>query len=174
MAMIQRTKSKPLNSRKRSQRKGDAEAVLLLPCARGGPARFSEPAIPQPVPSFPLRPQPETRHEFKGLRFSGHEKSAIVKADRDPTIFAALDYFADATSQRYLGSPCESFSDQPDSIARPGDIASPRAAPLFPGLAPSESSSTCKRPRRSAPRNCAKKPAIRGRLHNLRRGLTIR
>jgi len=172
MAMIQRTKSKPLNSRKRSQRKGDAEAVLLLPCARGGPARFSEPAIPQPVPSFPLRPQPETRHEFKGLRFSGHEKSAIVKADRDPTIFAALDYFADSTSQRYLGSPCESY--QPDSIARPGDIASPRAAPLFPGLAPSESSSTCKRPRRSAPRNCAKKPAIRGRLHNLRRGLTIR
>jgi hypothetical protein len=66
---------------------------------------------------FPLRLQPETRHELKGLRLSGHEKSAIVKADRDPTIFAALDYFADLTLQRYLGSPCESFSDQPDSIA---------------------------------------------------------
>jgi hypothetical protein len=65
----------------------------------------------------PLRLQPETRHELKGLRLSGHEKSAIVKADRDPTIFAALDYFADLTLQRYLGSPCESFSDQPDSIA---------------------------------------------------------
>ncbi|HTG02862.1 MAG TPA: hypothetical protein VK635_02200, partial [Bradyrhizobium sp.] len=63
-----------------------------------------------------LRLQPETRHELKGLRLSGHEKSAIVKADRDPTIFAALDYFADLTLQRYLGSPCESFSDQPDSI----------------------------------------------------------
>jgi hypothetical protein len=67
--------------------------------------------------SFPLRLQPETRHELKGLRLSGHEKSAIVKADRDPTIFAALDYFADLSLQRYLGSPCESFSDQPDSIA---------------------------------------------------------
>jgi hypothetical protein len=67
--------------------------------------------------SFPLRFQLETRHELKGLRLSGHEKSAIVKADRDPTIFAALDYFADLTLQRYLGSPCESFSDQPDSIA---------------------------------------------------------
>jgi hypothetical protein len=64
-----------------------------------------------------LRLQPQTRHELKGLRLSGHEKSAIVKADRDPTIFAALDYFADLTLQRYLGSPCESFSDQPDSIA---------------------------------------------------------
>jgi hypothetical protein len=68
------------------------------------------------VRSF-LRLQPKTRHELKGLRLSGHEKSAIVKADRDPTIFAALDYFADLTLQRYLGSPCESFSDQPDSIA---------------------------------------------------------
>jgi hypothetical protein len=67
--------------------------------------------------SFPLRRQPQTRHELKGLRLSGHEKSAIVKTDRDPTIFAALDYFADLTLQRYLGSPCESFSDQPDSIA---------------------------------------------------------
>jgi hypothetical protein len=64
-----------------------------------------------------LRLEPQTRHELKGLRLSGHEKSAIVKADRDPTIFAALDYFADLTLQRYLGSPCESFSDQPDSIA---------------------------------------------------------
>jgi hypothetical protein len=67
--------------------------------------------------SFPLRIPPEIRHELKGLRLSAHEKSAIVKADRDPTIFAALDYFADLTLQRYLGSPCESFSDQPDSIA---------------------------------------------------------
>src|SRR6266436_666883 len=67
-------------------------------------------------PSF-LRLEPETRHELKGFRLSGHEKSAIVKADRDPTIFAAHDYFADLTLQRYLGSPCESFSDQPDSIA---------------------------------------------------------
>jgi hypothetical protein len=63
--------------------------------------------------SFSLRLHPETRHELKGLRLSGHEKSAIVKADRDPTIFAALDYFADLTLQRYLGC----FSDQPDSIA---------------------------------------------------------
>jgi hypothetical protein len=66
---------------------------------------------------FPVRLQPQTRHELKGFRLTGHEKSAIVKADRDPTIFAALDYFADLTLQRYLGSPCESFSDQPDSIA---------------------------------------------------------
>src|SRR5450631_983122 len=64
-----------------------------------------------------LRLQPQTRYQLKGLRLSGHEKSAIVKADRDPTIFAALDYFAGLTLQRYLGSPCESFSDQPDSIA---------------------------------------------------------
>src|SRR6266481_6832171 len=67
--------------------------------------------------SLLLHLQPQTRHELKGLRLPGHEKSAIVKADRDPTIFAALDYFADLTLQRYLGSPCESFSDQPDSIA---------------------------------------------------------
>jgi len=67
--------------------------------------------------SLHLGLQPQTRHELKGLRLSGHEKSAIVKADRDPTIFAALDYFADLTLQRFLGSPCESFSDQPDSIA---------------------------------------------------------
>src|SRR5450631_4712651 len=66
---------------------------------------------------FPVRLQLQTRHELKGRRLSGHEKSAIVKADRDPTIFAALDYFADLTLQRYLGFPCESFSDQPDSIA---------------------------------------------------------
>jgi hypothetical protein len=43
--------------------------------------------------------------------------TAPGEADRDPTIFAALDYFADLTLQRYLGSPCQSFSDQPDSIA---------------------------------------------------------
>src|SRR5450631_2131343 len=66
---------------------------------------------------FPVRLQPQTRHELKGLRLSGHEKSTIVKADRDPTIFAALDYFADLTLQRYLGSPWESFSDQRDSMA---------------------------------------------------------
>jgi hypothetical protein len=67
--------------------------------------------------SLPLRLQLQTRHELKGLMLSGHEKSAIVKADRDPTIFSALDYFADLTLQRYLGSPGESFSDQPDPIA---------------------------------------------------------
>jgi hypothetical protein len=67
--------------------------------------------------------EPETRHEeLKGLRLSGHEKSTIVKADCDPTIFAALDYFADLTLQRYLGSPCERFSDQPDSIANPESV----------------------------------------------------
>jgi hypothetical protein len=84
-----------------------------------------------------LRLQPEARHELKGLRLSGHEKSAIVKADRDPTIFAALDYFADLTLQRYLGSPCESFSDQPDSIANlesapdHGNLLSFRLQPEF-------------------------------------------
>jgi hypothetical protein len=80
--------------------------------------------------------QPQTRHELKGLRLSGHEKSAIVKTDREPTIFAALDYFADLTLQRYLGSPCESFSDQPDSIANL-ESALGRKPPYCLALSPS-------------------------------------
>jgi hypothetical protein len=92
--------------------------------------------------SFPLRLRPQTRHELKGFRLSGHEKSAIVKADRDPTIFAALDYFADLTLQRYLGSPCESFSDQPDSIANLESALDPWKPPI---VSPFSTSSTRRR-----------------------------
>jgi hypothetical protein len=46
-----------------------------------------------------------------------HKKPAIVKADRDPAIVAALDNFAYLTLQRHLGFPCESLSDQSDPIA---------------------------------------------------------
>ena len=62
-------------------------------------------------------PSASARNALKGFNVSAQEKSAIVKADRDPAIVAALDNFADLTSQRHLGSPGESLSDQPDLIA---------------------------------------------------------
>src|SRR6266480_626291 len=52
------------------------------------------------------------REALKGLSVSAHKKPAIVKADRDPAIIAALVNLADLTLQRRLGSPCESLSDQ--------------------------------------------------------------
>jgi hypothetical protein len=58
-----------------------------------------------------------SKRAFKGFRLSAQEKSAIVKADRDPAIGAALDYFPYFTLQRHFGFPGESFSDQPDPIA---------------------------------------------------------
>jgi hypothetical protein len=66
---------------------------------------------------FPLRLQPRLAHALKGFNVSAHEKSAIVKADRDPAIVAALDNFADLTLRRHFGFPGESLSDQPDPIA---------------------------------------------------------
>jgi hypothetical protein len=54
---------------------------------------------------------------FKGFRVSGHKEPAIVKADRDPAIVATLDNLTYLTLQRRLGFPCETFSDQSDSIA---------------------------------------------------------
>jgi len=54
---------------------------------------------------------------LKGLSVSAHKKPAIVKADRDPAIIAALDNLADLTLQRHRGSPWESLSDQSDPIA---------------------------------------------------------
>jgi hypothetical protein len=92
-------------------------APALSPAAANDRSSSSSSADHAGPGSLISSPSAQARHELKGLRLSGHEKSAIVKADRDPTIFAALDYFADLTLQRYLGSPCESFSDQPDSIA---------------------------------------------------------
>jgi hypothetical protein len=67
---------------------------------------------------FPFAFSPRLAHALKGFNVSAHEKSAIVKADRDPAIVAALDNFADLTSQRHLGSPGEGFGDQPDPIAK--------------------------------------------------------
>ena len=46
-----------------------------------------------------------------------HEKPAIVIADCEPAIVSALYNFAYLTLQRHLGFPCETFSDQSDSIA---------------------------------------------------------
>jgi hypothetical protein len=54
---------------------------------------------------------------LKGLSVSAYKKPAIVKADRDPAIIAALDNLADLILQRHLDSPCESLSDQSDPIA---------------------------------------------------------
>ena len=45
------------------------------------------------------------------------EKPAIVIADCEPAIVSALSNFAYLTLQRHLGFPCETFSDQSDSIA---------------------------------------------------------
>jgi len=46
-----------------------------------------------------------------------HEKSAIVIADCEPAIVSTLYNLAYLTLQRQLGFPCETFSDQSDSIA---------------------------------------------------------
>jgi len=54
---------------------------------------------------------------LKSLSVSAQKKPAIVKADPDPAIIAALDNLADLTLQRHLGSPWESLSDQSDPIA---------------------------------------------------------
>jgi hypothetical protein len=75
---------------------------------------------------FPLRLQPRIRHALKGFGLSGHEKSAIVKADRDPAIVAALNNLADLTLQRDLGFPCESLRDQSNAIANFETIFRPR------------------------------------------------
>ena len=52
----------------------------------------------------------------KGAGFSTHKEPAIVKAHGNPAIVAALDDFAEFTSQRHLGFPSESFSDQPNPV----------------------------------------------------------
>src|SRR6266404_7190904 len=67
--------------------------------------------------SFPLRPQTHIRHALKGFGLLAHEKSAIVIADREPAIVSTLYNVAYLTLQRHLGFPCETFSDQSDSIA---------------------------------------------------------
>ncbi|HEX7566423.1 MAG TPA: hypothetical protein VF396_24695, partial [Bradyrhizobium sp.] len=64
-----------------------------------------------------LRLQPRLAHALKGFNVSAQKKSAIVKAERNPAVVPELDNFADLTSQRNLGSPGESLSDQPDLIA---------------------------------------------------------
>src|SRR5258708_18086806 len=67
--------------------------------------------------SFALRPQANIRHALKGFGLLAHEKPAIVIADCEPAIVSALSNFAYLTLQRHLGFPCETFSDQSDSIA---------------------------------------------------------
>jgi hypothetical protein len=69
------------------------------------------------LPSFPLRLHAKPRHALKGIWTSAHEKSAIVKTDRNPAIIPEFDNLRYLTLQRRLGSSCESFSDQPDTIA---------------------------------------------------------
>ena len=94
-------------------------SVQDLPAAIKSRSRFSSSGVQRTLgitQSF-LRLQPRLAQALKGFNVSAHEKSAIVKADRDPAIVAALDNFADLTSQRHLGSPGESLSDQPDLIA---------------------------------------------------------
>jgi hypothetical protein len=54
---------------------------------------------------------------LKARDVSGHKKPAIVKADRDPAIVAALDNLAYLTLQCHLGFPCETLSDQSNPIA---------------------------------------------------------
>jgi len=53
-----------------------------------------------PLSLFPLRLQPRIRHALKGYGLLAHEKPAIIKADRDPAIVAALNNLADLTLQR--------------------------------------------------------------------------
>ncbi len=64
-----------------------------------------------------LRLQHLIGNALKGFRLSGHKKPAIVKADGNPAIVAALDNLAYLTLQRHLSFPCETFSDQSDPIA---------------------------------------------------------
>jgi hypothetical protein len=66
---------------------------------------------------IPPSPSASAGNALKGLSGSAHKKSPIVKADRDPAIVAALDYFPNFASQRHLRSPGERLSDQPDMIA---------------------------------------------------------
>src|ERR1035437_3110039 len=94
-------------------------SVQDLPAAIKSRSRFSSSGVQRTLgitQSF-LRLQPRLAHALKGFNVSAHEKSAIVKADRDPAIVAALDNFADLTLQRHFGFPSEGFSDQPDPIA---------------------------------------------------------
>src|ERR1019366_10356180 len=94
-------------------------SVQDLPAAIKSRSRFSSSGVQRTLgitQSF-LRLQPRLAQALKGFNVSAHEKSAIVKADRDPAIVAALDNFADLTSQRHLGSPGERPGDELHLIA---------------------------------------------------------
>jgi len=69
------------------------------------------------MPIISPSPLASAGNPLKGLGVSAHKKSAIIKADRDPAIVAALDNFAYFTLQRHFGFPGESFRDQPHPIA---------------------------------------------------------
>jgi hypothetical protein len=58
-----------------------------------------------------------SKRAFKGFRLSAQEKSAIVKADRNPAVVPELDDLRYLTLQGLLGFPSEGFGDQPDPIA---------------------------------------------------------
>jgi hypothetical protein len=60
----------PLQRNGPSER-GDAEAVLSLPCAGGRPARFPEHPSPQNVPLFHLRLQPHLYKPADGFGAAG-------------------------------------------------------------------------------------------------------
>jgi hypothetical protein len=69
------------------------------------------------MPIISPSPLASAGNPLKGLGVSAHKKSAIIKADRDPAIVAALDNFAYFILQRHFGFPGESFRDQPHPIA---------------------------------------------------------
>ena len=65
---------------------------------------------------FPLWLYPLARNALKGFGLATNEKSAIVKANGNPAIVAALDNIANFTLQRHFGFPRESTGDQHDLI----------------------------------------------------------
>ena len=62
----------------------------------------------------------------------GQEKSAIVKADRDPAIVPAFDDLADLILQRRFGFPGKRIGDQPHAVANLESASRPRFFSHFP------------------------------------------